>query len=191
MHVVYVLYTWASLQRSDCVLVIVVLGWKPLEDVRKSRLRSVTKHHCSSAKGFCWEKNPATKKKNAFTALPCLLLLPPPRTKIWYLQTLLQFTIKKFPCPWRTQQTSLFSCTEEGWKQWARVPSWLLTSSENDKLHLKSLWVDEHFIPVWEIVTFTFTVPLSWLFCLSCSRAPWPCRNRCWEERDFWSLDTY
>lgn len=72
------------------------------------------------------------KKKMPSLHRPASSFFPPPHTKIWYLQTLLQFTIKKFPCPWRTQQTSLFSCTEEGWKQWARVPGWLLTSSEND-----------------------------------------------------------
>uniref|UniRef100_A0A3B4UDY1 Neurobeachin n=1 Tax=Seriola dumerili TaxID=41447 RepID=A0A3B4UDY1_SERDU len=30
---------------------------------------------------------------------------------------------------------------------------------------------------------FFFAVPLSWPFWLSCSRALWPCRSRCWEER--------
>lgn len=52
MHVVYVQNLWASLHRSDCVLVIVVLEQSPLKDVSESRLRSVTEPHCHSARGF-------------------------------------------------------------------------------------------------------------------------------------------
>lgn len=67
MHVVHVWYLWASLHRSDCVLLIVGLQQRPLEDVRESRLRSVTEHHCRL-------KNTATKKKKS-PSVHCLALL--------------------------------------------------------------------------------------------------------------------
>lgn len=35
----------------------------PPEDVRESRLRSVIKRHCHSAKGFSWEALPQKKNK--------------------------------------------------------------------------------------------------------------------------------
>lgn len=62
------------LHRSGCVLVIVALERRPPEDVRESRLRSVTEHHCHTAKGFNW-KAPQQRKKMS-CALP-LEPLPP------------------------------------------------------------------------------------------------------------------
>lgn len=98
MHVVYVKYLWASLHRSDCVIVIVAPQQRPIEEARQSRLRSVTEHHCQL-------KNPATKKKIAFSALPCTLDLahsfPPPHIHIHI------YPVTTYPettlFPWRAQ----------------------------------------------------------------------------------------
>lgn len=52
MYAVNVQYVWASVRRSDCVFVIVVLEWRPLENVRERQLINVTEHHCHSAEGL-------------------------------------------------------------------------------------------------------------------------------------------
>lgn len=43
----------------------------PPEDVRESRLRSVIKRHCHSAKGFSWEALLQKKKKKTLLLVTC------------------------------------------------------------------------------------------------------------------------
>lgn len=85
MHVVHVKYPWASLHRSGCVLVIVALQWRPPEDVRESRLRRVTKHHCHSAKGFNWKALQQRKRSSSVHCLAPLNPFPPPHTHTYTL----------------------------------------------------------------------------------------------------------
>lgn len=47
----------------------------PPEDVRESRLRSVIKRHCRSAKGFSWEALPQKKNKKREEKTPLLRLM--------------------------------------------------------------------------------------------------------------------
>lgn len=106
MHALYAHSTWAGLHRGDCVLVIVVLGWKPLEDVRKSRLRSVTKHHCCSANGFSWGKNPATKKKK-IPSLHCTATSTPPPQPHTVTHTSHTNTVPTYPVTVHPKEMSL------------------------------------------------------------------------------------
>lgn len=203
---------------QDCVLVIVALERSPLEDVRESRLRSVTEHHCHSAKGFNW-KSLATKKKNRlqWTAFPpfpstshtqhwvytsCYNSSPPdqslspesPVSQLFLLNwremkvvssssQLIANILWKWPCFFSSSATLAphigVVCR--------------ITPSPPDECAPKRtacLWIDRYCISVWNVISYSFAVPLCWPFWLSCWRALWPCRSRCWEERAFWWLDT-
>lgn len=83
-YVVYAQYLLVSLHRSGCVLEIVAPERRPPEDVRESRLRGVTEHHCHSAKGFNWKALQPKKKKKS--SLHCSLN-PFPQSSLTHTHT--------------------------------------------------------------------------------------------------------
>lgn len=82
----------------------------PPEDMRESRLRSVIKRHCHSAKGFSWEALPQKKQKKREEKTVLLLLL--------HLLTVLTHTLVGPPdssqSPEEANEPNPLSSNEEG-----------------------------------------------------------------------------
>lgn len=187
---------------------LLCLEWNWLEDVRKSRLRSVTKHPVTQPRASAGK--PCNKEKSS---LHCLLKHPqhthaPP-----------QFNSKTTLCPlevsWNDpfllelkRDESVSGCSQLiggiFWK-WPRFLATIATHIAAVNLSdsvsaftttsppLKKdnyLYVSRLILRDKCFTSICSTVPHSWPFWLSCWRALWPCRSRCWEEKAFWWLGT-